>query len=473
MPKIDQLVDATYWHPRMSFLDAFQCYHQITLAAEDQETTAFITPDANYHYTVMPFGLKNVGATNQRMMTGMFRDKIGHTIEVYIDDMAHTLHVLIEYPLQSLLRRSDFKGRIAKWGTRLGSFDIRYMPRNSMKGQVLADFIAEFSPKSTEIVCLVGVKPWKVFVDSASNAARAGVGIVAITPEGIKLEHSFRLGFRVSNNEAEYEVVLAGLRVVSDLGAKEVEVYLNSRLVVNQVQGSFKAKDPRMIEYLRLMRKDAIEYARRCEQCQIHAPMIHQPAENSNPFDSKAFHEFCNNLGIKNRYSIPAYWQSNGQAEATNKAIVDGLKKRLEGAKGKWAEELPSILWAYRTTPRRSTGKTPFSLTFGAEAIIPTEVNLCSARVTGFAPAENEKLMFGQQNLLEEHYEVVTIRLAKYQQKLARRYNRSVRRKEFAAGDLVLRKVVGNTRDINVGKLAPSWEGPYRVTAIAGAGRTT
>ena len=85
--KIDQLVDATYGHLRMSFLDAFQGYHQIARAAEDQEKTAFISPNANYHYTVIPFGLKNAGATYQQMMTRMFRDKIGHTAEVYIDNM--------------------------------------------------------------------------------------------------------------------------------------------------------------------------------------------------------------------------------------------------------------------------------------------------------------------------------------------------------------------------------------------------
>ena len=87
MPKIDQLVDATYGHPRMSFLDAFQGYHQIALATEDQEKTTFISPDANYHYTLMPFRLKNARAMYQWMMTRMFRDKIGHTVEVYIDDM--------------------------------------------------------------------------------------------------------------------------------------------------------------------------------------------------------------------------------------------------------------------------------------------------------------------------------------------------------------------------------------------------
>ena len=87
MPKIDQLVGATYRHPRMSFLDAFQGYHQITMVTKDQEKMTFISPDANCHYIVMPFGLKNTGATYQRMMTRMFKDKIGRTIEVYIDDM--------------------------------------------------------------------------------------------------------------------------------------------------------------------------------------------------------------------------------------------------------------------------------------------------------------------------------------------------------------------------------------------------
>ena len=74
LPKIEKLVDATFGHPKMSFLDAFQGYHQITLAPEDQEKTFFITPTGNFHYKVMPFGLKYVGFTYQRMVTKMFKD---------------------------------------------------------------------------------------------------------------------------------------------------------------------------------------------------------------------------------------------------------------------------------------------------------------------------------------------------------------------------------------------------------------
>ena len=86
----------------------------------------------------------------------------------------HTIYVLIEYPLQSLLKRSDFTGRIAKWRTRLGSFNTRYRSRNLVKGQVLVDFVAEFSlRKEMEVVCHVKIHLWKVFMDDTSSAMGA------------------------------------------------------------------------------------------------------------------------------------------------------------------------------------------------------------------------------------------------------------------------------------------------------------
>ena len=97
MPWIDQLVDATVGHPRMSFLDAFQGYHQIPLAMGDQKKMAFVTPTGNYHYKVIPFRLKNVGSTYQRMMTKMFELQLGKNIEVYIDDMMVKSKVVSEH----------------------------------------------------------------------------------------------------------------------------------------------------------------------------------------------------------------------------------------------------------------------------------------------------------------------------------------------------------------------------------------
>ena len=81
----------------MSFLDAFQGYHQIPLALEDQEKMAFMTPTGNYHYKVTSFGLKNVGSTYQRMMTRMFEPQLGKSIEIYIDDMVMKSKVVSEH----------------------------------------------------------------------------------------------------------------------------------------------------------------------------------------------------------------------------------------------------------------------------------------------------------------------------------------------------------------------------------------
>ena len=87
VPRIDQLMDATFGHPRISFLDAFQDYHQIPLASLDQEKIAFLTPIGNYHYYVMPFSLKNARSTYQRMVARMFEAQLGRNVKAYIDDM--------------------------------------------------------------------------------------------------------------------------------------------------------------------------------------------------------------------------------------------------------------------------------------------------------------------------------------------------------------------------------------------------
>ena len=125
-------------------------------------------------------------------------------------------------------------------------------------------------------------------------------------------------------------------------------------------------------------------------------------SNNGLQFDSKDFRKYCSDPGIKNRYSSPAYPQSNGQAKTTNKVIVNGLKKRLQGMKGRWTEEFSNVLWAYRTTPWRSTGETPYSLTYGAEVVLLVEISLCSTRTLDFSPVINEESMVRQLDSLED-----------------------------------------------------------------------
>ena len=92
-------------------------------------------------------------------------------------------------------------------------------------------------------------------MDGASRAMEAGVKIVIIALEGIRLEHSFRMRFKASNNEAEYKALLVRLKTVLGIGARDIEAYSDSRMVVNQVQGSFEARDSRMKEYLQVVKR--------------------------------------------------------------------------------------------------------------------------------------------------------------------------------------------------------------------------
>ena len=193
-------------------------------------------------------------------------------------------------------------------------------------------------------------------------------------------------------------------------------------------------------------------------------------SDNEFQFNSKAFRKYCCDLGIKNRYSIPAYLQRNEQAEAVNKVIVNELKKRLDKAKGRWVEELPHILWTYRTTPHRSTRETPFSMTYGVEAMIPLETGFPTLRTSSFTPSSNDDLLEKSLDLVIEWRENVMVQMAYYQQKLKQGYDSSVRLKSLSPGDLVLRKVVGTAKNPAWGKLGPNWEGSYRVTLVAGIG---
>ena len=95
-------------------------------------------------------------------------------------------------------------------------------------------------------------------------------------------------------------------------------------------------------------------------------------SDNGLQFDSRVYQNLCQELKIRNLYSTPWYPQSNGQAEASNKTLLTALKKRLDSARGKWVEELPGVLWAYRTTARKPTGVSPFALTYWMEAVIST-----------------------------------------------------------------------------------------------------
>ncbi|XP_017217112.1 uncharacterized protein LOC108194669 [Daucus carota subsp. sativus] len=797
LPRIDQLVDATVGHALLSFMDAYSGYNQIPMYEPDQERTSFITDRSLYCYVGMPFGLLNTGATYQRLVNMMFKDLIGKTMEVYVDDMlvkskkaqdhikhlsemfsilrkfnmklnpqkcvfgvesgkflgfmvnhrgieanpakiqalldmrspstvkevqsltgrvaalnrfvskstdrcqeffkvikgvgkdfreegnlqlhvyyvskrlldaetrytnmerlvfalllaarklrpyfqAHTIEMRTSYPLRQVLYRPEASGRMLKWAVELGQFDIEYKPRNAIKGQALADFILEFpnDPVLVDEIPTGKVKdkteeeeeasyPWWVMnVDGAVNQDGAGAGIVLTIPEGRKLRNAIHITFPATNNDAEYEALIAGLRLAKELGVQRMTVHSDSMLVVYQVNGGYQVKAYRTEPYMNLVRRlieefkiirleripresnaeadslakaasqkdlgvlgmiplellecpsvpeaevhqieteEAVEtwmtpiwsyikdrilpedktearklrykaaryvdykgslYKRgfnqpllKCiggEECNYILREMHEGicgnhsgvavdyftkwteaeplatitakklvefvyraivcrfgipykliSDNGKQFDCKEMRELCDNLGIKKGFSAVTHPQSNGQTEAVNKIIKHTLKAKLEDRKENWPEELPNVMWSYNTTPRTTTEESPFNLTYGCEAMILVELGAGSFRRDNFNPEVNEVNHRLHLDMLEETRSGAQLRIASYQQRVERHYNTKVKARPFQVGDLVLRRVMPNTKVASHGVFGANWEGPYKVRVVLFSG---
>jgi hypothetical protein len=136
-----------------------------------------------------------------------------------------------------------------------------------------------------------------------------------------------------------------------------------------------------------------------------------------------------------------------------------------ETNKGSWADELPSILWAIRTTPQSATRETPFRLTYGMDAMIPVEIKEPSVRVEHIDMIDQTNVSHEQLDLLPELRELAYINQISLKDRISKRYNRNVKPRSFMVGDLVLRRANMGNRCSKHGKLAANWEGPYRVSA--------
>ncbi|XP_074352141.1 uncharacterized protein LOC141691308 [Apium graveolens] len=181
---------------------------------------------------------------------------------------AHRKEVRTAYPLRHILYKTESYGRMLKWAVELGQFDLEYCPRTAIKGQALANFILEFNSE-VDNKAIVLAEPssqgnppvdvreefphpwWILHVDGAVNNNGAGAEIILVTPEGHHLMCAIHFKFYVTNNDAEYEALINGLKIALEVGVVNLIAQSDSELVVNQVNGGFQARGPWTELYMR------------------------------------------------------------------------------------------------------------------------------------------------------------------------------------------------------------------------------
>nr|GEX27450.1 reverse transcriptase domain-containing protein [Tanacetum cinerariifolium] len=734
LPEIDWKMESLCGYPFKCFLDAYKGYHQIQLAEADEEKTAFHTGQGVYCYTKMPFGLKNAGATYQRLMDKAFEGQVGQNIEVYVDNLvikshteaemtteaeqafqqlkqhlselpllvaprpqeelimylsatygaisavlmtkrgaaqtlvyfisralqgpelnyspmeklvlslifaakrlrryfqAHPIVVITDQPIKQVMSRPDVAGRLQKWSIMLGEHNITYRPRTSVKGQILADFLSEMPGDDSQVasVAVTQEEPWTLFTDGSSCVDGSGAGLILTNPEGVEFTYALRFQFAASNNKSEYEALVVGLRITAQMGVKHVRVNVDSKLVANQVLGTYVAKEDNMIKYLEIvkglvsgfttfsisqvprsknkkadalskiastsfahlskqvlvevlenksikekevaavieedgptwmtqsvvakairlgyywpaMHKDARDMIRKCNNCQIYHPITRHPRQyltpitapwpfykwgidiagafpkgpgkvkflivamdyftkwieakavatitggqvkklvwdnivcrfgipgeiisnNGKQFADNPFKDWCDKLNITQWLASVKHPQSNRLVEMANRSLGEGIKARLGEGNKNWVEELPHVLWAHRTIIKSSHGYTPFSLTYGTEAVIPTEIGMPTYRTAAVDVVNNNEELRLNLDLLEERRGRTTVCEAGAKSKMMKYYNARVRGVAFRPCDFVYRNNDAS-HAVAGGKLGPKWEGPYEVTEALG-----
>jgi len=161
-----------------------------------------------------------------------------------------TVVVMTNLPIQKVLQKPDVAGRMVRWAVELSEFDIQFEPWGSIKGQVYADFVAELSPGGYPEEVELGAQ-WMLSVDGSSNQQGSGAGIILEGPNGVLIEQALRFAFKASNNQAEYEALIAGMLLAKEMGAQSLLAKSDSQLVTGQVTGEYQEKDPQMAAYLR------------------------------------------------------------------------------------------------------------------------------------------------------------------------------------------------------------------------------
>uniref|UniRef100_A0A2N9GBV3 Uncharacterized protein n=1 Tax=Fagus sylvatica TaxID=28930 RepID=A0A2N9GBV3_FAGSY len=166
-------------------------------------------------------------------------------------------------PIKYIFEKPALTGKIARWQVLLSEFDILFVARKAIKGQAIADYLADYPSEQLELmdsefpdedVMTVDEDNhgrWKLYFDGAANAVGSGIGAVLVSPKGQQTPIAVKLGFDCTNNMTEYEACIVGLQAALEFGAYELEVFGDSLLIVSQTNGEWQARDPKLIPYQR------------------------------------------------------------------------------------------------------------------------------------------------------------------------------------------------------------------------------
>jgi ribonuclease HI len=201
-------------------------------------------------FEVLSLSKKNYTELEKVMYTVLMASrKLRHYFQAY--------HIIVpsSQPLKDIMRNKEATGRIGKWAAELNEFCIYYVHRSSIQSQALADFIADWTPGAQEEEASKDAKAWTVFCDGSWGTFGAGAAAVLIAPSKVRTCYTVKLDFNCTNNIAEYEALLLGLRKLKAMGIRRAVLKTDSQVISGHVDKSCKARDPKLEKYLDIVRR--------------------------------------------------------------------------------------------------------------------------------------------------------------------------------------------------------------------------
>ncbi|XP_074346591.1 uncharacterized protein LOC141685386 [Apium graveolens] len=401
----------------------------------------------------MPFGLINAGATFQRMMDEIFKNQLGRNLEVYIDDMIKKSKISSSHSLDlretfENVRRNNMRLNPLKcsFGLTFGKFlGFLVSQRGIEADPSQIKVISEMKDPSTikEVQRLTGcITALRRFIPQAFKKCNPFFKVIKEASKNKKL---------MWDDQSEYEALLAGIRLAVELEVKVLEIFGDSQLVAKQLQGEFKAHDVQMLTYLNLAmsllgkvlswtikniyREDnqwtnTLSKLASSVVATSEAIYVEERSAPSIDMDTPSIDmlkETLSELKIKHIKSSVAYPQANGQVEVSNRIILQGLKKRVDELPRPWVDELPNVLWSYKTTPMSAQDISPFKMAFGLEAVSPVEVSLNSPRVEYFDHEASREGIQLHNVLMEEVRDEASMRVLQQQARTTAYFNKKVK----------------------------------------------